>query len=461
MSTNMGILMRWTDATTKKVRKGWFGSEMRTVFECEPGPGEKLCIVSGDTGEAAVVGPGDLAERQADGKKTGAGDLFFSVFCAPTPFSLTIDAGTDADGFGWEWEVGGLLEILRPAPFARKFRGLVRKDAPLSADGFKQHLGSIPATVMHDKVVVDILGVMSLEDKDEEERYVDMRKRLEQSKEVGEELVSAALDAALAKFFEVGPDDKVLRMQVTSFKTRSPEREVRIAKAKKADDERENLAREVEKAELEKRLAALKGPRPEFRLQAYAVDGRSGVKTRDLVPVTSSSYAKTKTEAAASAAPAERLAIGDEVRFSLSANVDGWLHLYNYGTSGKVVQLFPGAYSSLPGSRIVAGKTYTAEPGGTLLSVPLRENGPTTAETGRLERFVAIVTTRDVSIAPDSIKKLFDGRNPAVFATRGGFSSVEDGASPAAEEPLDEAMCSILDLPPEEWVQGTLELEVV
>ena len=103
-----------------------------------------------------------------------------------------------------------------------------------------------------------------------------------------------------------------------------------------------------------------------------------------------------------------------------------------------------------------------ADDGGDLIGVPLKENGPTTAAKGRMERFIAIVTKSPVNISTESVKAMFDKRNPgAAFTTRGGFGSVEEVRHDEEEEPLEVAVASLLDIPPEEWVQGTLELEVV
>ena len=90
------------------------------------------------------------------------------------------------------------------------------------------------------------------------------------------------------------------------------------------------------------------------------------------------------------------------------------------------------------------------------------EGGPTTAQHGYMERFIAIITKYPVDISTASVKAMFDKRNPGkVCATRGGFGSVEEVRQPDANEPVEVAVATLLDLPPEDWVQGTLELEVV
>ena len=476
---------------------GWLSRKSTLVgWSAKEAANEALCRVSLD-GSAVDL---STAKDPFEGEK--AGDSFFAVFRARFPFSLTIDAGPDADGFRWTFSVKGFEEILRPECFAASFRGVVTEEAPLTASMLEKHLGTIPSTIMHDKVVVDVLGVASLADKDAQGRYVDMQYRLEQSKEVGEAVVSAAIDAALAKLLGVSG---AVKTTVTTFHATSAERELAIMQRKAADEElkarteaaqraadekerakvaadqkaadedarwkkeqariadQNKVRRDEEQAEEEHKLKlaeirkwreALEGPRPEIRMSAQVLGRGKAYGTRDLVPDTSS-YGEV-----AMARPANTLSIGDRVRFELSANFDGWLHVYNYGTSGNVLQLVPSQYSKLSDGRIDAGRTYVADQGGDMISVALRENGPTTPETGNLERFIAIITKKPVNISTASVKELFDRRNSGRgFATRGGFGSVEEVRH--AEEPLEVAVASILDLPPEDWLQGTLELEVV
>ena len=450
MSDKATILMRRLGVKTKKVSKGWFSSESRAVLDGERGDGEVLCAVEIDGAKPRRVAAG-VDGAFADGEAPAKDDMLFAVRRTPFGFDMSIPAGRDSDGFEWFFEVGGMLEITKPEAFAAKFRGDVEKDKPLMAEAFEKALGTIPSTILHDKLTVEVLGVMSLEDKDAGEQYADIRKSLEAWRSANEAFVASATNDAFKTFFNA---DGVARLDGSSFHARSPQRE-------EADKKRQML----KLAELNARIAALKGPRPEIKMKAAA--HRNGIHSRDLFPETSSTFAEgTPAGFGPQATDPERqdnrLSIGDIVTLELSSNIDGWLHLYNYGTSGKVIQLAPGAYSSLDNGRIHAGRTYVAGNGGDLITVPLRENGPTTAQGGHTERFIAIITKYPVDISAESVKAVFDRRNPGKgFASRGGFGAVEEIHHPDDEEPLEVAMASLLDLPPEDWVQGTLELEVV
>lgn len=417
MSDNTTVLMRRMGMKSEKV--GWFGNKFQSVLDGVCGDAEMLCSVQKDGANARVVSV-DKNGSFADGQVPMDGELLFAVRRTPFYFDMAISAGKDSDGFEWFFEVGGMLEIRKPEVFAAKFRGVAEWNKPLCVDAFESSLGTIPSTVMHDKVTMDVLGVMSLEDKGADEQYADIRKSLEAWRSTNEAFVTSVIDAAIGSFFGT---ERVASLDVSSFHARSPMLEAAIA---------------------------LSGPRPEIRMKTRVHVQGSNYNTRDLFPDTSTTFAKqlspvSVSHSSSSVRPVNRLSIGDVVALELSSNINGWLHLFNYGTSGNVYQLVPGTYSRLDDGRIYANQTYFADNGGDLICVPLKESGPTTAETGYMERFIAIITKCPVDISTELVKRLFDKRN----------NSKSNG------EPLEVAVASLLNLPPEDWAQGTLELEVV
>ena len=57
------------------------------------------------------------------------------------------------------------MTIVAPEVFATKLRSYVEPGEALGVWRFVKKLGTIPTTVLHDKVAVDVFGVMSFEDK--------------------------------------------------------------------------------------------------------------------------------------------------------------------------------------------------------------------------------------------------------------------------------------------------------
>lgn len=479
MADNTTILMRRLGIKTEKVKTSWFSSEKnRKVLDGELGADEVLCAVRKDGKEPHVVGVGKDGVF-ADGMAPTEDETLFAVRRTPvSSFEMMIPAGNDRDGFKWLFEVGGKLEITKPESFASSFRG---NDMPLDAATFAKELGTIPMTVMHDKVTNDVLEVMSLEDKGADEQYADIRKSLEAWRLANESFVTSAIGGVFTSYFN---DEGVARLMVSTFRARSQEREeddarkkiedeqARIiavnkaaadnaAKTKQMENNRrrtEELAEKkhsLEMAVLDQKIAALKGPRPEIWMEAPIYVQGNRVQTRDCVLVTSGDYGKP-TEGRLSNRPKNTISVGDLLEFNLRANIDGWLHLYNYGTSGKVSPLFTNRH-------IFKNETYSIRRGGNLYDgwLCVNDKTKTTRESGRLERFIAIITREKIQLDENSVKAVFDKRNPGKgFATRGAFDSVEEVLHAEEEVPLEEAMASLVDLPPEDWVQGTLELEV-
>ena len=134
------------------------------------------------------------------------------------------------------------------------------------------------------------------------------------------------------------------------------------------------------------------------------------------------------------------VAVGERLSLRVKSPIDGWLKLYYFGMrDGRAVALWPRDGEE---GRLEAGKEYGIP--GELYPQPLVETGPTTAETGRKERLLAVVTARRVDLPAAAVDSA-----GAAFAARGGFAAA------------DEAVGSLLYLPEDEWDYGLFEMEVV
>lgn len=141
--------------------------------------------------------------------------------------------------------------------------------------------------------------------------------------------------------------------------------------------------------------------------------------------------------------PTNSIAVGDRLRLELRSDMDGYLTLFDFGTSGRFTKLFPNPALSTVDNHIEGGKTYAAP--GELLPIPdFMVSGPTTAESGRMERLLVIVTRNPVNLSESAILNA-----GTAFATRGNIGSVE------------ETVASLLHFPEEEWSYGLLETEIV
>ena len=282
MSDNATILMHRMGVKTEKVKTGLFGHELRTVLDGECGDSEVLCAVRKDGTNARVVNV-DKSGSFAKDQVPKDDEMLFAVRRTPFRFSLRIDAGKDADGYGWAFDVDGFAELLRPECFAATFRGVVTEAVPYSVSMLETHFGTITSTIMHDRIVVDVLGVMALNDKDAQDRYVDMQYRLEQSREVGEKLVSEAINVA---FFELLNGADAVKTNVTFFHATSADREAQLSADDAHDAEIRKQAVEIatlqhdievaklnnEKAKVEADTEALKAKSKAFLSNAEALD---------------------------------------------------------------------------------------------------------------------------------------------------------------------------------------------
>ena len=183
-------------------------------------------------------------------------------------------------------------------------------------------------------------------------------------------------------------------------------------------------------------MSGIEDKRPTLRMKWEVLD-KNGGGTRALVFTS----VKSKHLSPAASRPVNAIGVGDELRLVLQSDMDGYLHFFDFGTSGAVTKIFPSAQLSQVDNRIEAGRTYSAP--GELLRFHFTVSGPTTAESGRKERLLVVVTRRQMDLSLAAVESA-----GAAFATRGGFASV------------DEAVATLTDLPEDEWTYGLLETEV-
>ncbi len=100
------------------------------------------------------------------------------------------------------------------------------------------------------------------------------------------------------------------------------------------------------------------------------------------------------------------LRVGDYVSMTITPPASGYLTLFNFGTDGKVGRaLFPNRH--VPQHRLVSGRKYSL-PGilfpARLMKAPgFLEDGPTTTETGIMERVVALISENPVDLSPQDL----------------------------------------------------------
>lgn len=211
---------------------------------------EVLCRVSQD-GTAVKINKSTEAFKDIK-----EGDAFFAVFNGWFKFSWKVDGGTDAQKFKWIFDLAGRAKIEHPELFVAAFRGIVTADESYSSDMLEKHLGTIPFTVMHDKIIVDVLNVPAVSDEDANGRHVDMNYQLQEVRVVDEEAISLALNAAFCKF--VG-NDNVVVTKVSTFRATSPDREAAEKNDKQRAEELKQKEHELKMAELEAQMKKLEG----------------------------------------------------------------------------------------------------------------------------------------------------------------------------------------------------------
>lgn len=169
-------------------------------------------------------------------------------------------------------------------------------------------------------------------------------------------------------------------------------------------------------------LAKVFGSRPATPFMSWHVTGRDGVSERRIGP----KREKAPTEIGSN--PDGAMFVGDSIRLDVTPPFPGHIQFWNLGTSGTVAFL---------GQFPVSGECHPFTSG-------IKPDSLTTAETGRNDILIGIITKRPVEIAPEAM----GAARPAV-STRGGFGSVEEVKA-----------ISLGDLPESDWAWSILETEV-
>ena len=163
-------------------------------------------------------------------------------------------------------------------------------------------------------------------------------------------------------------------------------------------------------------------------------------------------------EAIEQARPIETLVIGDFLHIAVQSERSGFLHLFNFGTSGDAAKLFP--HQSDSAIRIPQGSRFfvTATHGHSPFSEekqPYREVGDCLTDSlghanGYPERLLAIVTTGRAGIWADSFDPEWSCDEPR-YRTAAGWDQVLDTSGAQAsfwsQMPLDEWEWGLLEVP--------------
>lgn len=465
MTGNQVILMRRVGV---KVNTGCFRSGSRVALDGKCGTEEVLCAVRNDGTNARILDVGKDGVF-SEGNAPAENDMLFTVRRTPFSFSAQINAGPDSDGCKWMFETAGDCEILMPEVFAAKFRGAVTVDEPLFVETFKSWLGTIPATAMHDKVISEVLGLMALRDMDAEGRYIDLQYRLEESKEVGEKVVSDAINKAFSTFFTECPGigaNPVARMSVTSFRAFSADREAKLADDAKYDAEVRRQAQEIAALQHEAEIARLNNDKAKVEadteeLKAKAKTLLGSVETLDklmnmnfaagnapnlakLLAYAGKNDAVGRIMDAVDSAmrgdsrvtmdiePRTR-AIGPRLRamrqgglYSLSIDVprDGYLSLFDICDDNKVIPVVPCSDSKSKSTFVKAGQTVLV---GSKSSPWIDEPFEQYEDSGK-DRFVAFIAAAPL-LSPEESVQFGDELRPetvSLVANRLAKSNVEE-----------------------------------
>ena len=147
------------------------------------------------------------------------------------------------------------------------------------------------------------------------------------------------------------------------------------------------------------------------------------------------------------------LRIGEVVEFEGKSPRDGWIHLFNLGTSGEVTKLAPSeghednkvtrdATFAIPSERLFS-KTLV---GGHFIIKP-----PSTQLSKSLERILAIVTADNVVLNVEDLHpRMIVIEALGRCAARGGVKKIAGDSRPL-----------LFQLPPESWDYELLELELL
>lgn len=149
------------------------------------------------------------------------------------------------------------------------------------------------------------------------------------------------------------------------------------------------------------------------------------------------------------------LKVGEMVAFSGISYRTGYVHLFNFGTSGTCLKLAPSR--EYPDNRVVAGEKFRLPSESLLSSRELRAegfpvDGPVSPVYGQPERLMVIVTSDDIDIQVKDLNPKLTGRDLLTrCASRGaGFSM-----------PPRKDVSKIFQLEPGKWDFGLLEMDVM
>jgi len=165
-------------------------------------------------------------------------------------------------------------------------------------------------------------------------------------------------------------------------------------------------------------------------------------------------------EAIEQARPIESLVIGDFLHIVVQSDRAGFLHLFNFGTSGDVARLFPHHSDSAIRIPQTSQVFVTATHGRSPFSdekQPYREVGDSVTDSlgnanGYPERLLAIVTSNKAGIAADGFDPEW-----SCYATRYRGATGWDQVFDTAEERAS----FWTQMPLDEWEWGLLEVPVV
>lgn len=169
-------------------------------------------------------------------------------------------------------------------------------------------------------------------------------------------------------------------------------------------------------------LAKVFGSRPSTPFMSWHVIGRDGVSERRIGPH------REKTAQEIGSNPDGVMFVGDGIRLDVTPPFPGYIQFWNLGTSGTVTFL----------------GQFTLNSECHLFTSSIKPDSHTTAETGRNDILIGIITKMPVEIDPEAI-----GAARSTVSTRGGFGSVEEVKT-----------VSLSDLSESDWAWSILEVEV-
>lgn len=169
-------------------------------------------------------------------------------------------------------------------------------------------------------------------------------------------------------------------------------------------------------------LAKVLGSRPSTPLMSWYVQGHDGASERRIGPK------REKTAQEIGSDPDGVMFVGDSIRLDVTPPFPGYIQFWNLGTSGAV--RFLGGFP-------MDGESHP-------FTTSIDASSATTAETGRNDILIGVMTKVPVEISPEAM-----GAARSAVSTRGGFSSVEEVKT-----------VSLSDLPEGDWAWGILETEV-